>query len=420
MEINRQYIGARYVPTFYESPDGGSEWDAGRAYERLTIVSYLGSSYTSKKAVPPSVGAPVDNPEYWVLTGNYNGQVEQYRQTVEEYKRESVDAIDELRDYVYARVNALSVFPLTGIKCLLIGNSYARGVGTANFRGWPYYFTEVSGADTVTIQQSGGDFILTGSEAATYPNQNYRQAITSYCSTLSQEEKNSFRYVVFGGGWNDQSYTYEAIKAEVLATVAYIREQMPFAKVCLFPLGSTSTGSLTHEHVQAYNAWAAGALEAGMYGSYVSPYWTFGRPQFAVDGDNVHLNSAGYYEVAKLMCAALMGADAGYQAEHQIDGNYVVRRYTNGTAGMTGRLDRTAALASGGALTTSLPKEFQPRSTSYFPAYYHSEQQTGQVLIKIYGAGQTEAGRVECIFPSGWTTDRDHTINIYFGAVYPL
>lgn len=72
----RQYIGARYVPIF----DG--EWDNTKAYDPLIIVSYQGNSYTSRTYVP--VGANISNTAYWALTGNYNAQVEAYRQEVEQ------------------------------------------------------------------------------------------------------------------------------------------------------------------------------------------------------------------------------------------------------------------------------------------------------------------------------------------------
>lgn len=66
------YVGMRYVPIF----DG--EWDRTKTYEPLTIVSYQGNSYTSRTFIP--VGMDINNTEYWALTGNYNAQVEYYRQ----------------------------------------------------------------------------------------------------------------------------------------------------------------------------------------------------------------------------------------------------------------------------------------------------------------------------------------------------
>ena len=70
------YTGMRYVPVFADPP----EWSSANSYEPLEIVIHKGNSYTSKTFVP--VGIDISDPQYWVLTGNYNAQVEQYRQEV--------------------------------------------------------------------------------------------------------------------------------------------------------------------------------------------------------------------------------------------------------------------------------------------------------------------------------------------------
>lgn len=71
-----EYTGMRYVPVFADPP----EWSSANSYEALEIVIHEGNSYTSKTFVP--VGIDISNSTYWVLTGNYNYQVEQYRQEV--------------------------------------------------------------------------------------------------------------------------------------------------------------------------------------------------------------------------------------------------------------------------------------------------------------------------------------------------
>ncbi len=71
-----QYIGSRYVPLFADPV----EWSAQNTYEPLTIVLHEGNSYTSKQAVPK--GVDINNEAFWALTGNYNAQVESYRQEV--------------------------------------------------------------------------------------------------------------------------------------------------------------------------------------------------------------------------------------------------------------------------------------------------------------------------------------------------
>ena len=70
----REYIGARYVPVYI------GEWDNTVSYEPLSIVSHQGNSYTSRQYVP--IGTPITDETFWALTGNYNAQVEQYRQEV--------------------------------------------------------------------------------------------------------------------------------------------------------------------------------------------------------------------------------------------------------------------------------------------------------------------------------------------------
>lgn len=78
--MNRQYIGARYVPKFAEP----YEWQSNVAYEPLTIVTYLNNSYTSKKPVPAGINP--SNSEYWVMTGNYSGSIEQINAEIEKLK----------------------------------------------------------------------------------------------------------------------------------------------------------------------------------------------------------------------------------------------------------------------------------------------------------------------------------------------
>lgn len=70
------YVGARYVPLY----DG--EWDATKKYEPLTVVQFEGRSYTSKTFV--AAGIPVTNANFWALSGEYNGQVGQLQEQVNE------------------------------------------------------------------------------------------------------------------------------------------------------------------------------------------------------------------------------------------------------------------------------------------------------------------------------------------------
>ena len=92
----RQYIGARYVPKFFDW-DGSPEWRSGVEYEALTIVTRNGNSYTSKIPVPSNIGAPESNPTYWVATGLYNEQIESIRQGLVTAQGD-IDALDGRMD----------------------------------------------------------------------------------------------------------------------------------------------------------------------------------------------------------------------------------------------------------------------------------------------------------------------------------
>ena len=65
------YKGHRYIPKLY------GEWDNGTSYENFSIVFNEGNSYTSKKVVP--IGIDISNREYWEMSGNFNGQLVEYR-----------------------------------------------------------------------------------------------------------------------------------------------------------------------------------------------------------------------------------------------------------------------------------------------------------------------------------------------------
>ena len=77
------YVGHRYVPKIM------GDWDSTQIYEPLSIVQYQGNSFTSRQYVPS--GIELTNEDYWASTGNYNAQIEQYRQDVRNLENDSVE-----------------------------------------------------------------------------------------------------------------------------------------------------------------------------------------------------------------------------------------------------------------------------------------------------------------------------------------
>lgn len=99
-----QYIGARYVPLFADPLD----WSDQKEYEPLTIVYYAGNSYTSRQYVPK--GIQITNTDYWALTGNYNAQIEQYRDEVQSFDTqitENTNSIEQANARITENANGL-------------------------------------------------------------------------------------------------------------------------------------------------------------------------------------------------------------------------------------------------------------------------------------------------------------------------
>lgn len=68
------YIGQRYVPQIE------GVWNQLKVYENLSIVTFNNTSYTSKKIVP--AGVDILNEIYWVKTGDYIAQVDEFKEEV--------------------------------------------------------------------------------------------------------------------------------------------------------------------------------------------------------------------------------------------------------------------------------------------------------------------------------------------------
>lgn len=110
--MNRQYIGARYVTKIYENSQDPSsaEWEANVSFEPLTLVTYLYNTYLSKKPVPVNVGNPADNPEYWAITGQYNGQIAQLQNDIQNIEN-AIDGIDTYNKSVKGNLLLNHIFP---------------------------------------------------------------------------------------------------------------------------------------------------------------------------------------------------------------------------------------------------------------------------------------------------------------------
>lgn len=134
--MNRQYVGARYVPKFTQK--NGGTWSNTYSYEALEIVKYGDDFYTAKRPVP--TGIALTDSYYWVLTGNYNGAMQSLS-----------DRIDTCENHIDTLSHEVDTCKRTAY---YFGNSYTYGINEESGKG--LYFRTKQLFNKSNVQTSGG------------------------------------------------------------------------------------------------------------------------------------------------------------------------------------------------------------------------------------------------------------------------
>lgn len=258
----RQYIGARYVPRFYEGTNG-HEWASGVQYEPLTIVTYAGNSYTSKKPVPASVGAPNINPDYWANTGNFNAQVGELTNSVtsltartDALEAEVEPAIEVLNDEVLPKLTAGD----RSRYVLCVGDSY--GIDTVSWTGWISQFVtawNAQGGHAFGLGTGGAGWVVAPQ------GKNYLQTLQALAGQVAGHEKDITDIVVLGG-YNDASTN--TTTADIIAAMGtfrtYVAEHYPNASIKIGFIGICNNDAAMMDKLIDYcKTWKDGSAVHG-------------------------------------------------------------------------------------------------------------------------------------------------------------
>lgn len=326
----RQYVGARYVPLFADP----LEWSDTIGYGPLTVVLHEGNSYTSRQSVP--VGIDINNTAYWAETGNYNAQVEAYRQEVlafdgritananaiatETQARESevAEAMAGIAAETQARINgdnelALRIDSLSkqtpvqdenGRNAVFIGDSFMAPTAsypqklayfTAQLMGWTMYNYAYGGSGWVDEAGASMNFYHQIQKAA--------QQISIPVADVD--------YIVIGGGfndWNDPTpLTYNQLYSAAVQTIKEARAQFPNAQIIAIPMMFRNYGVDVHMH-DLYSAIVAGIAASGVAVKVIKDAYMWQLGFKNVDG--VHPTVELYKIMAQYVASKVMGGDA--------------------------------------------------------------------------------------------------------------
>lgn len=237
-----QYIGARYVPVFYQnSLDPNSTlWENNVTYEPLTWVSSLnGNMYISKKTVPATAGDPASTPEYWMEAGQFNA-----------YIRNLQNQIDALDTSLTANINLTNniadnyAHDMKDRVFLFLGDSY--DVVTS-------YLTKIGNAikckSFTKRSYTGAGFYKYNSA---YDNYTYYNIITSI-DPLTTAEINTITDVCFCiAVGNDNPQTNQNLVDAIVQMDTYLRATIPnLRNIYLIPVGWCSKSSSIQQKIDS-------------------------------------------------------------------------------------------------------------------------------------------------------------------------
>lgn len=209
--INRQYVGARYVPKIM------GEWNKALQYEALSVVTYMGNSFTSKVPVPANV--EIDNENYWINTGNYNAQVEEYRKNVQTLSAQVTKLSTDVNN-VSKDVNILK-----NKKIIFVGDSFIENYN----KSWATYAKEYLDVDGYIWGVGGSGFAV----------KDYQWIDIMKNRENLVDNKEEITDIIFGSGGNDNPYSQTEIYNAMLNIKNYINSTYPNAKISVCYLGWT-------------------------------------------------------------------------------------------------------------------------------------------------------------------------------------
>lgn len=236
----RQYIGARYVIKIYEnSTDPSSaEWEQGN-FEPLVMVTWQNGSYLSKKEVPGTVGNPANNPDYWVQTGFYNGQIAALQQQIDTINNSVIPAINNTISAIDVKTdsNSMKLKNLPDRKILFIGDSYA-GIDNGSGQNYVDIAATILGCDYVDVKHAGIGFTNINSQGTFLE---YLQTVTS--------DRDTYTDIVVCGGCNDYD-TVANTKDAIKTFCEYVFENFPNAKITIAHIGGFATRTLQTQQIK--------------------------------------------------------------------------------------------------------------------------------------------------------------------------
>lgn len=365
-----EYTGMRYVPVFADPP----EWSSANSYEALEIVIHKGNSYTSKTFVP--VGIDISNSAYWVLTGNYNAQVEQYRQQVQQFDgritkntegiaantadianlSEKTSMLAHSKDFKGS--NILYVTDSWGVNTTGVTKPYVNSLG------------DILGANLTSLSVGSTGYISGGTN-------NFINRLKAWADA-NPGKTGDIDYVMVCGSSNDYPHTSREIAAAVNQFVSYALSAFPNAQVVVIPQFASNKPAYASVDTADDNLWRK--VNAAVTVAYFNNLWPRTRfipdtfyamaftPASFMSSDNIHPTQSGHNYLAKWLSEALLGLSNSSNISYTLPLDATFTTHDNSGAVVETITNTTSVSVTlsivNGVLCGSLSFTFKPTKTA--------------------------------------------------------
>lgn len=347
-----QYIGARYVPVFYQnSVDETSNWEVNVEYEPLTFVTTQNNHlYLSKKTVPDNIGTPAQNTQYWLDMGVFTdagiAELEARVATLEgDYDTlinttipGIVDDITNIggslrdinNDIVSIRGSVISangridqlenMTLLSHKKVIFIGDSYATTVsGVTNGIYTPFCNNAglTDGVNAKLYSLGAAGFVANG-QGKTFGD------LADDAIADAFFDANEVTDIFIAGGCNDHNYAVSDVNTAKVACLNKLKAAFPNAKIWIAMVGgfvSPTSRATTYTVSKYVYDYTVGGNVVSITNAHLP---MMNMSNFASDG--IHPSAAGVNSIGILLGRALVTNSsqpewATYQRYSLVPGN---------------------------------------------------------------------------------------------------
>lgn len=309
-----QYIGARYVPIWYQnSQDNTSDWEINVEYEPLTFVTSQNNHlYLSKKEVPDNIGSPADNTEYWLDMGVFSagGAIQDLQDQIDALDLRC-DGIDDAITLLQSQVSTL--LSGGGRQVLIISDSYGEGyTPDGNVTPFIDYFETAMGDELTYLESSSlGGAGLLGDQ---YSQTNYYTLLDNLTTTISGQGKDleEITDIMFIGFANDANFTdLTVIPTRMQAIQTYCNTNYPNAKIWFGACGCKAGNPNYNNKMFQVLAYLRGCFNYGI--NYMQGFDILLHNKNLMSSDYLHPNATGQKNIGNAIATILRGGSLEYR-----------------------------------------------------------------------------------------------------------